>query len=1094
MIWKQMTLGLARAKTLAALKKWVVMLAFLAPITCNAVYVKAEITQQQRKITGKVLSKEDNETIIGASVQIEGTNIGTATDINGEFTIPNVPADARQLRVSYVGMKAQLVAIAPNVTVHLESDAQLMDEVIVVAYGAAKKGSFTGAASSIKVEQFEERPMTNVTSALLGTTPGVQVSTAAGQPGSESSIYIRGIGSVSASNTPLIVLNGMPYDNAISSINPNDIESMTVLKDASSAALYGARGGNGVILINTKSGNKDKTTVNVKINQGVTSRQSADYQTLGVADYLMVYWESWRNKNITAGMEPALAGQTAAKNLISDDLGYNPFNVANDQVVDANGKLNPNAQFMWGDDTDWTKAIQQMGNRTDASMNISGGNTKSDYYMSVGYLTEEGYIVGSKFDRYTMNTNVNSQITSFLKVGGTLSGNISNSVGEQNEASGGNSNPFRFSRYIGPIYPIHVHHPVTKEYIRNANGGLVYDFGNSLTTSDGVTTPSRPYIGGNNPVVELQNLYNGYKRNTLNAKAYAEIRFLDGFKLTLNGAVGANSYLSSSASIVYPELGNSGSASKTNSFTTTWTYNQLLSYSKNINKHHFDALLGHESYDYEYNNLSGSMQDQNINDDNYEFGNYATPGRPNSYTNTYRTEGYLARFNYDFDDRYFLSASVRRDGSSRFHKDSRWGTFYSVGAGWRIDEEKFMKSLTFVDMLKLRLSYGEVGNDEIGTYYAWQSLYAQAPNGLEGGYLRHAVLNNRSLQWEVSHSSDAALEFELFKSRLSGSIELFNRQSSNLLFSIPQSPSTGLSSSYRNAGNMYNRGVEIDLHGKVFQRKDLSVNLGVNATFLKNEITYLPVEPYIDGTKRVEEGHSRYEFYLRQWAGVDPATGNSIYVPDEETMEIWNDPNATQAAKDALKIVTVDGKTYTTLVAKALRDWSGVATPSVSGGITAGVSYKGISLNLLFNYQLGGKYYDAGYADLMAGPSGSALPGSNRHVDILNRWQKPGDVTDVPRIEDFGDTNMNAGTSTRWLVSSDMLELANVTLNYDIPKSLLKPISVQGLRVYASADNLLLFTARQGIYPRRAIFSGYNSNPDVYLPARVLTLGLNLTF
>ncbi|MDR0422325.1 MAG: SusC/RagA family TonB-linked outer membrane protein, partial [Proteiniphilum sp.] len=823
------------------------------------------LTQAQtRKITGNVSGAEDGEPVTGAIISVKDAGIGTVTNIDGDFTL-NVPVGAETLVVSFLGMETQEIRLgdASFVSVVLKNDMKLLDEVLVVAYGAAKKSSFTGAASQIKSEKFEERPLTNVTSALLGSTPGVQVSTANGQPGSEPSIYIRGLGSVSASNTPLIVLNGMPYDNAISSINPNDIESMTILKDASSAALYGARGGNGVLLINTKTGNKNRTTVNVKISQGVTARQSKDYRTLGVEDYLMVYWESWRNKHITAGRDPVEAGQMAAENLIIGDLGYNPFNVPDNEVVDANGKLNPNAIFMYDGDTDWTKAIRQIGNRTDAGVNISGGNNTSDYYLSVGYLTEEGYIVGSKFDRYTMNTNVNSQITPFLKVGGTLSGNISSSTGEQNEASGGNSNPFRFSRYIGPIYPIHVHHPVTKDYMRNADGNPIYDFGNSISMDDGTSTSSRPYIGGNNPVVELKNLYNGYKRNTLNAKAYTEIRFWDGFKLTLNGAVGANSYLASSAGIVYPELGNSGSASKTNTFTTTWTYNQLLSYTKNFNRHNFDVLAGHESYSYEYNRLGGSMQDQNINDNNYEFGNYSTPGRPDSYTHRYRTEGYLARFNYDYDDRYFLSASVRRDGSSRFYKDSRWGTFYSFGAGWRIDQEAFMKGLKFVDLLKLRLSYGEVGNDDIGTYYAWQSLYAQAPNGLEAGYLRHAVLNSRSLQWEVSHSTDVALEFDLFKNRLSGSIEYFNRQSSNLLFSIPQAPSTALISAYKNAGNMYNRGMEFDINGKLLRSGDWTLELGVNATFLKNRITRLPVDPYISGVHRVEEGHSLYEFYLR---------------------------------------------------------------------------------------------------------------------------------------------------------------------------------------------------------------------------------------
>jgi TonB-linked SusC/RagA family outer membrane protein len=1057
--------------------------------------------QQTRKVTGKVLSTEDNEAVIGASVHVEGTAIGTATDINGAFTLPNVPVSAKQIRVSYMGMKTVMLPIQAEMVILLENDEQLMDEVIVVAYGTAKKSSFTGSASQVKAEKFEDRPLTNVMNALLGSTPGVQVSTTNGQPGSAPSIYIRGLGTIDSdvSSAPLIILNGMPYDNAITSINPNDIESITVLKDASSAALYGARAGNGVLLINTKTGNKERMSVNVKFNQGVTARQSSDFETLNVEDFLMVYWESWRNKLITEeGLDPITAGRVSAQTLFDNDLRFNPFNVPNDQVIDANGKLNPNAKFMWGDDTNWMNAIQQLGTRTDANVSVSGGNNVSDYYLSVGYLTEKGYIIGSQFNRYTMNTNVNAQLASFLKVGGTLSGNLSQSIGEQTESSGGNSNPFRFSRYIGPIYPIHIHHPVTKDYVRDSDGNLRYDFGNSVPTDDGYSTLTRPYIGGNNPVIELQNLYNGYKRNTLNAKVYSEIRLPAGFKFTLNGAVGANAYLASSAALIYPEKGNAGTASRSNSFTTTWTFNELLSYTKDFRRHHVDALLGHESYEYEYNHFSGAMQNQKFADDNYELNNYSTVlTLPSSYTDRYRTEGYILRVNYDYDNRYFFSASARRDGSSRFYKDSRWGNFYSVGAGWRIDREAFVRDLSFVDLLKLRISYGEVGNDDIGRYYAWQAAYEQSNNGDEPGYMRDRVMNNRSLQWEVSHSSDVALEFDLLKSRLSGSLEYFNRQSSNLLFEIPQSPSTGLINALKNAGNMYNRGVEIDLSGKIIQTKDVEWRVGVNATFLKNQITDLPVDPHNSGMHRIEEGHSRYEFYLRQWAGVDPVTGNTIYVPDMEKvkveeLEAYDNANADDRKK--LTITKIGDQYYTMEVAKALYDWSGVSTPAVSGGITTGVAWKGVSLNLLFNYQLGGKMYDSGYGDLMVGPSGSALPGSTRHIDILQRWQKEGDITDVPRIEDFGDANLNAGSSTRWLISSDMLELANVTLSYDISKTWLKRFSVQGLRLYASGDNMLLFTKRQGIYPRRNIFSGYSSNPDVYLPSRVFTFGLNLTF
>ena len=1037
----------------------------------------------------------DGNPLHGVSVTVKGSTRGVSTNSAGEFSVEAISENS-ELVFSMVGYMSQTVPVKGRSSIHvvLTLNENKADEVVVVAYGTAKKGAYTGAAAQINADKFEERPLTNITSALLGEVSGVQVSTANGQPGAEPNIYIRGIGTISSSvsSSPLIVLNGMPYDNPINTINPNDIESLTVLKDASSAALYGARAANGVILIQTKGGKVNHQVVNFKLNQGFTAPQTNDYKKVGVADYLLVNWESTRNLLIKNGMQPDAAALSSAKNLITNNLKYNPFNVPDDQVVDANGKLNPNAQFMWGDDMDWMDAIQRLGMRTDAGVSVGGGNNKSDYYLSAGYLSERGYVIGSEFDRYTINGNINSKITSFLKIGGTFNGTLSKMAGQQNESSGNNSNPFRFVRYIGPIYPIHIHDPVTKDYVLNANGDRIYDFGTGYPISTTLNAPSRDYVGGVNPALELQNIYDGYKRNLLNAKVYSEFQILDGLKFTMNGAVSADARLNSSASVVYPEKQNSGSATKSNSFTTTWTFNQLLSYTKKWGKHHIDVLMGHESYDYEYNYLLAQMSGQKFIDDNYELPNYSVPGDENSRTDKYHTEGYLSRVNYDFNNRYFVSASIRRDGTSRFYKDYRWGTFYSIGAGWRLDQEPFIKELAFINLLKLRASYGGVGNDDIGTYYAWQASYEQATNGLEAGYIRDRVLNSQSLQWEVSHSSDFALEFGLFENRLSGSVEYFNRQSSNLLFKVPKAPDAGITYAYQNAGSMYNRGVELTINGQPVRIKDFVWSLGFNTTYLKNKITSLPIEPYNESVHRIEQGHSRYEFYLRQWAGVDPATGSSIYIPAEDVLNAYlNEPDP---AKRSGSIVNVNGKYYTTKVAEALYDWSGVSMPTFSGGINTGFSWKGLSLTLLFNYQLGGKMYDIGYSNLMTGPSGSALLGSTRHVDILNRWQQPGDITNVPRLEDFSDPDLNAGTSTRWLLSSDMLELANITLGYEVPKRIVNKYKVQGLRIYASADNAFLATKRQGVYPRRNIFSGYSSNVDVYLPSRVFTLGLNLTF
>ncbi|OAV71897.1 Outer membrane cobalamin receptor protein, SusC/RagA family [Bacteroidales bacterium Barb4] len=1040
----------------------------------------AHVSGQTETVKGIVLDAGDKSPIIGAAILVKGTSIGTTTDIDGNFTIANVPSSAKVLQVSYIGMKEQEVDVAPVLNIILQPDLLQIDEVIVVAYGTSKKSSFTGAASLVKAEKLGERPVTNVTNALVGAVAGVQVSTANGQPGSEPSIYIRGIGSYGASNSPLIILNGMPYENTISSINPNDIESLTVLKDASSSALYGSRAANGVVMITTKTGTKEKVSVNVKFNQGVTAKQTSDYRKAGLNDYVSLYWENLRNRYVSDGKSAAEAGQLAAAGLFTDLP--NPFNVPNNQVVDNNGQVNPNAKHLWADDVDWMNAIQQLGNRTDAAVSVSGASDKTDYYASAGFTNEEGYVIGSKFKRYTINGNVNSQVKNWLKIGFNTSANLSATDGNQNEAIGNNTNPFRFVRYIGPVHPIHLHNLETGEYLRDESGNLIYDFGTGYSIN-GVTIPIRNYVSGNNPAIELQNNYDGNKRNTINAKVYTEIKLPEGFKLSLNGSVGANSYLASAADIVYPDKGISGSMTKTNTFTTTWTFNELLSYTKDIDKHHIDVLAGHESYDYEYNYLSSSMKDQKF-DGNFEFGNYSNLNTtPDSYTNKYATEGFLSRFNYDYDSQYFLSGSFRRDGSSRFYTDSRWGNFWSVGGGWRIDKEEFMAGIDFIDILKLRASYGEVGNDNVGSYYPWRGTYKVAQNAGEAGYIQN-ILENKTLKWEVSHNSDAALEFSLLNGKYSGSVEYFNRLSGNLLFAVPLSPSTGVNSQDMNAGTMYNRGIEVELSAKLLQKKDFSWSASLNATYLKNRITALPVDPFISDVHKIEEGHSRYEYWLRQWKGVDPATGSSLYVPLEEILG------------SSTSLVTVNGETYTTSATEALYDYSGTATPKVSGGLSTNFTYGHFNLGLVFYYQLGGKMYDIAYSYLMS-PGVSTIASlypSALHADMLNRWQKPGDITSVPRISTVESADLTATTSTRWLISSDMLELSSINLGYDFPKQWIHTLDISGLRLYGSADNVFQITKRQGTYPRRNIFSGYSDNGDVYLPSRVFTIGLNITF
>ncbi|MCO5286317.1 MAG: SusC/RagA family TonB-linked outer membrane protein [Chitinophagaceae bacterium] len=1033
----------------------------------------------QINVRGKVVSSEDNRPVASVTVNVKGTSQAVTTDASGNYTINNVPGNALLVFTS-VGFHEMEVNVnnRQQVDVKLTPEAKTLDEVMVVAFGTAKKSTYTGSAAVIGEENFSLRPVTEVGQALTGTTPGLQVGTSNGMPGSAPTIRIRGLGSFNAGNDPLIVLDGMPYDNALTSINPNDIESITVLKDASSAALYGARAANGVLLINTKKGKSGAAKINAKYNMGFVSRQSADFEKLGERDYMELYWESQRNAFLFNGMSEALANTNAGPALLSG-MGYNPYLMDPAQLFDANGKLNPNAVNHWAEDEDWYGAITRTGKRQDADISISGGNNNSDYYTSLGYLNEEGFIVGSKYSRITGKVNANSKVNSWMKAGVNFNMSYANADGQQNESSGNNSNPFRATRYMGNIFPIHLHNPLTGAYILDANGQKMPDFGSGWSDPGGAfDISSRDAFPATNHPYESRHIYNGFIRQTLNLKAYTDISFTKELKATINGGLGSNMYRSWNGGYVYEQKGNAGSSARNISNTTTWTFQQLLNYAKRFGDHSIDVLAGHESYQYQYHYMSTSMKTQSILGDNFEYANFTEINAlPNSYTNNYRVEGYLSRINYDYDRKYFASVSFRKDGSSRFYKDVRWGNFWSVGAGWSLDREHFMENIHFVNALKLRASYGEVGNDDLPGYYPWRATYTTADNG-EPGYVQSS-LGNKLLTWETSRNFDIATEFTLLNNRLSGSIEYFHRVSSNLLFSVPQPISSGIETIDVNAGSMYNKGVEIALDGEVYRDKDWRVRLNGNATFLKNKITELPLDPYVSSVYKIEPGHSRYEFYVRQWAGVNPDDGYNLYKADVENFTFGTG-----------ELINIKGVDYTENIEKSLYAYSGSAMPTVNGGFGANVGWKDFNLKFNFYYQLGGKFYDAGYSSFMTG----SLLYFAQHKDLLKRWKKPGDVTDIPKVTAGSDrTNIEAATSSRWLVTSNMIELTNINLSYRVPKKFLQGKNISDATIYFAADNAFLKTARRGLYPRRNFSSGYLANTDVYPPSMVVSFGLSIT-
>lgn len=1055
------------------------------------------VSAQVSKVTGVVVSAEDGEPVIGASVLVVGTNLGTITDIDGKYEIANVPADAKHLRISYVGMETQQVSIKPGmIRTELRSDTEVIDEVVVVAYGTAKKSSFTGSASVVGAKNIEKRAITNATSALEGNTSGVQVTSALGQPGESASVRIRGFGSVNASNAPLYVVDGAVYNGDISNINPSDIESMTVLKDAASTSLYGSSAGNGVILITTKKGSNTSggTGITLNISQGWSSRAYDDYARVGVYDYYPLQWQMLKNSRISSGDTAEEAALYASENII-DELKYNPFvGVADTEIVGTDGRLNPAANALkWGDDLDWEDAAYSTGYRQEYNVSYNSSNEKSDSYASVGYLKDNGYMLKTDFERYSGRVNYNVYPVKWFKSGVNLglvrtNSNYSTSTSDN---SSGYSNLSRFIRTMAPIYPVHKHDLETGEYLDAENNSTTdpsqytYDYEGARISSNG-----RDAIA--------ETLWNEREISNMNttARVYATIMPIEGLSLTVNYAL-ENTDLRRK---VYenPLVGDGTSGpGRLNLLTTrtlTQTFNQLINYNKSFGNHTFDILLGHENYEYKYE-YEYAMKIGEVISGIYDFENFTSINELSSYTNRYRKEGYFGRLNYDYADKYYASISYRHDGSSRFSKDNRWGNFWSFGASWRISEEDFMKDISWLSNLKLRASYGQTGNDAIldtdddASYYPYQLLYTLGVNNASEAGIYLSSLVDTNLKWETQVSADVAIEFGLFDNRLTGSLEYFTKQSKDLLFDTSIPLSNGVSSIVQNIGKVKNNGVEFDLNYQLLRRNDWTFSIGVNGTHIKNKVTQLPAgneNGIVTGSKKYMVGHSIYEFWLRQWYGVNPENGDGLYYLDTDA---YNEADGTLSESVKSTLVTIDGKQLTNSYRYAKYDYSGSAIPKLYGGFNFNLGYKDFELSAVFSYSLGGKVLDLTYANLMATDEfGYAMS-----EDVKKAWQKPGDITDVPRLDANSThaTSIGQSYSTRWLTNANYLNLRTVTLSYNLPAKWLHHVMVKNARLSVSAENLFMIKARQGLNPQ-ANYAGVSYNE--YMPARNITLGLNVSF
>ena len=1027
----------------------------------------------QMKVTGTVISHEDNLPVVGASVKVDGTTIGTITDMDGNFSL-TVPHEGMKVLISYIGMESQSLVAKPKMKVTLLTNEEMLNDVIVVAYGTQKRSSFTGAAATVKGESLEKLQVSNLSKAFEGTVAGVQTTSTSGTPGSSAKIRIRGIGSISSSQEPLIVVDGVPYEGSLNSIPAMDVENITILKDAAANSMYGARGSNGVILVTTKGSKAGKTKINFDGRIGFNTRGVPTYDVISnPGEYYEMMYESYRNSLLNT-MSLADANAYAAKNLISKNLKYNIYKgIADDQIIDPlTGKLNPNARDLkWNDD--WTKDPFKNGIRQEYNVNVQGGNEDTQAYASLGYLSDEGYMAGSKFERISARVKLDQKINDNVKIGGNLFYSNTNQDRFGDEESN-YSNIFFFSQDIAPIYPIYLY-DADGNRIKDENGNDRYDFG---------TENQRPYASEQNPLAVAKENKNNVTRDNFSSRGYFQWNFLNDFKLTLNAGYDLfNTYENYFATPIGGDAANvGGRAYKYDTRYAALNLNQLLDWNHTFGDHGVHVLLGHETKNdkqkYMYGHMTGFADPNNT-----EFNNASTYQGLYSYTNEYALEGYFAKGEYDYKDRYYFTASIRRDGSSKFHKDNRWGSFWAVGGAWRLSEESWIKDLDFINNLKVKVSYGTQGNDNIldadgnTIWRAYSDLYAVNRVNDQAAFEK-VMRGNPDLTWEKSQNFNAGFETSLFR-RLNVNFDFFIKKTKDMIYASPIPMSEGSPSFiYRNEMDMKNIGFELEADYDILQSKDITWNVALNLTHYKNKLTKLPASKpaseYPDGYQAGyywrKIGGSLYDWYTYEYVGVDPETGSPLYnkyTTDKEGNEIITTVNETSSA--------------------TLRQTGKSAIPDLTGGISTTLEAYGFDLSIQTAFQLGGWVLDSGYSSLM----NSGDSGTNFHKDMFNRWTPSNTNTNIPKLDWQNQNGSIDGLSDFFLTKASYFSLRNVTLGYTLPRNIVKQWGISNLRFYVAGDNIWLLSKRKGLDPRQNFSGGADF---VYSALSSYSFGVNLSF
>ncbi|MUP36633.1 SusC/RagA family TonB-linked outer membrane protein [Labilibaculum euxinus] len=971
------------------------------------------VLAQSREVSGVVTSADDGLSIPGVSVIVKGTTIGTTTDFDGNYSL-NVPDDGKVLIFSFVGMTMQEREITSStINVVMASESIGMDEIIVTGYGVTKKAAFTGAASTVGIEKIADRTGTNPMKALEGNVAGLQLNSASGQPGAPSKIYIRGKNSLNSGTQPLYVIDGIPMESGtwgmresegseyspLSSLNSNDIETITVLKDATATSIYGARAANGVIVVTTKKGStgaKTKISFSAKLGWEELPSYTDKYKHINADQFNKLNVEGWKNYFGVSEQEAA--------DMYYDGSIYGAYSLS-DQGLSKDNLA----------DVDWVDEITRKGKVQEYNFSLQSAG-KDEYspkiYMSLGYLDNEALIKGKDFKRYSFRLNLEQKPVDWI----TYGVNTSLSYTETNMGAGG-------GYFSDPLTQAYMQSPLTP--VKDENGNWNFNT-----------------VNGYNPVAQRSE--DGDKSENKNYRAiispYVTVRLMPELSYTSRAGIdfmhmnefGYWSFLQPQGNDMRG-MGENGTNDQT-LITITNTLNYIKTFNEN---HNVNLLAGQETSSTNLNTtyLSGSnypVPDKNV------VSLAATPGSAKTDKYELRLASFFFNGQYDYKSKYYLSASYRYDGSSRFGKDQQWASFWSVGAKYRITAEDFMATTSeWLSNLTLRTSYGTSGNQSVGItdgaiysgWYASRPLYGYGYNYNSDGGSSAEQYGNSNLKWEETAKFNVGVDATFLGGIFDFTFDYYYHKTQDMVFRVPMSFTSGFKDIPQNIGELENKGVEFSLRANIIKNADLTWNVTAVASKNNNKVTKLSTDFPIESTYTIiEKGKDIYQFKMKEFAGVDAQTGDALYYLNEMGDETTTNYNA------------------------AAKRYVGTASPDWQGSFSTNLTYKNFDFSLQANYSIGGKIYGSSLRyDEQRGGSINNI--TTRYV-YENRWQNPGDITDVPRFE-MGISNKH---SSQFLMDGDYLKIQNVVLGYTLPSVLTNKMHMSKVRFYTSVSNLYTFT------------------------------------